>query len=158
MGLGVSLLPIMEAMADRIREVCVAGAPDVDVQVEPRMVLNPTPPTVDIYPGDPQRDTETAAFRDVAGAYVFTVRARVQTADSYAGQDLLLGFLDDGNPLSLTVALNGDRKLGGLANSLDVDTVTGYLMFPAPNNEGALLGAQWTVRVMPVLVPALSVA
>jgi hypothetical protein len=57
--------------------------------------------------------------------------------------------------LSITVALNGDRKLGGLANALDVDAVTGYLMFPAPNNEGALLGAQWTVRVLPALVPAL---
>src|SRR5262245_30247375 len=114
-------------MADRIREVVSTGAPDVDVQVEPRWVSNPTPPCVDIYPGDPSRDLDSAAFDDVQGGYIITVRARVSTADSYAGQDLLIGFLDDENPLSIAVALDGQRQLGGHAFSTDVTNVSGYM-------------------------------
>ena len=89
-----TMAEIMEAMADQIREALLSVT-DVAVQVEPRMVLNPSPPTIDIYPGDDSRDPSSAGFDDVAGGYFFTVRARVSTADETAGQDLLLAFMDD---------------------------------------------------------------
>lgn len=141
------LIDIMDAVADQIRTV-VAGVTDVDVQVEPRLVLNPSPPTVDIYPGDPGRDEPSAAFDDISGGYLLTMRARVSTADHTAGQDLLLAFMDDQNDLSLGAALEDDPTLNGNASSVHVQGQTGYVLFPDSGGEGALLGCQWTVLVL----------
>ena len=138
---------IMEEMADQIRAAVVAVT-DVDVQVEPRMVLNPTPPTIDIYPGGAARDDATAAFDDVNGGYLFTVRARVNTADQDAGQDLLLGFMDDTNDLCLGLALLDDPTLNGYASSLDIRDVSGYRLFEHPSGEGGYLGFQFTALVL----------
>ena len=102
----MSLIAIMDEMADTIRDA-VEAVTDLDVQVEPRMVLNPTPPTVDIYPADISRDPETASFEALDGAYLLTVRARVTTADHETGQTLLLSFMDDTDELSLMAALEG---------------------------------------------------
>jgi len=139
---------IMEAMADQIREALLSVT-DVAVQVEPRMVLNPSPPTIDIYPGDDARDPSSAGFDDVAGGYFFTVRARVSTADETAGQDLLLAFMDDENELCLAVALLDEPTLNGYATSLDVRSLSGYRLFEHPSGEGAFLGFQFTALVLP---------
>ena len=138
---------ILDEMAEQIRAAVVAVT-DVDVQVEPRMILNPTPPSIDMYPGDVARDRESAAFDD-GGGYLFTVRARVHTADSGAGQDLLLAFMDDVNDLSIGLALVDDTTLNGKVASLDIREQTGYMLFPDPGGEGALLGCLWTVLVLP---------
>lgn len=138
---------LMEEMADQIRDA-VSSVTDVDVQVEPRMVLNPTPPTIDIYPGDSARDQFSAAFDDIDGGYFFTVRARVNTADTEAGQDLLLAFMDDTNDLCLAQALYDDKTLNGYASSVDVRDVSGYRLFEHPSGEGAYLGFQFTALVL----------
>lgn len=138
---------IMEEMADQIR-TAVVSVTDVDVQVEPRMVLSPTPPTIDIYPGNVARDQPSAAFDDVNGGYFFTVRARVNTADQDAGQDLLLAFMDDTNDLCIAVALLDEPTLNGYASSLDVRDVSGYRLFEHPSGEGAYLGFEFTALVL----------
>jgi hypothetical protein len=84
------LRTIRDEMADQIR-AAMAAVTDIDVQVEPRWVPNPTPPCIDMYPGASPRDRETAAMSaDDDEGYYITVRARVTTADSDAGQDLLV--------------------------------------------------------------------
>lgn len=141
------LVDVMDALADQIR-AAVEAVTDVDVQVEPKLITNPTPPCIDIYPGDLGRDTESAAFDDLSGGYLLTVRARVSTADNTAGQDLLLAFMDDTDPLSIGMAVKDDTTLNGYANSADVQSQTGYVLFPDPGGEGVLLGCQWTVLVI----------
>jgi hypothetical protein len=126
----------------------VSGS-DVDVQVEPRMVINPTTPSIDIYPGDPSRDEESAAFGDIDGSLMFTVRARVSTADNIAGQDLLLSFMDDTNELSVSAALLEEPTLNGVATSIDLESKTGYVLFPTPDGAGAYLGCLWVFMVLP---------
>jgi hypothetical protein len=142
------LTEIMDAMAVQLRYVYVT-ANSVDVQVEPRLVVNPSPPTIDIYPGDLFRDRESAAFDDISGGYRFTVRARVSTADSYAGQDLLLAFMDDTDPLCMAAALGDEPTLDGYVASLSVEEPTGYVMYPDAGGEGVLLGCQWPVLAVP---------
>lgn len=137
----------MVALADQIRET-VETVTDVDVQVEPNMVLSPTPPTVDIYPGDPSRDALSAAFDD-DGGYLLTVRARVNTADQDAGQDLLIAFMDDEDDLCLGLAVVDDPTLGGHASSVDIRDVSGYRLYEHPSGEGAYLGFQFTAIVIP---------
>lgn len=135
---------LLDAMADQIR-AAVAVATDVDVQVEPRMVPNPSPPTVDMYPGDLSRGTEAAAFGE-NGEFLFTVRARVDTNDHVANQDLLLAFMDDINPLSLPMALLDEPTLGGLASDLDCVDPTGFVSYPFGNET--LIGFQFTCKVI----------
>lgn len=135
---------LLDAMAEQIRDA-LSSVTDVAVQVEPRMVGAPTPPCVDMYPGDVSRGTESAAF-GLKGELLFTVRARVAMNDADSQQDLLLAFMDDVNDLSLAAALETDVTLGGLADSLDCLDPTGYVLYPY--GQETLLGFQFTCRVM----------
>lgn len=137
-----TLAELMDAMADQIRGV-VDDVTDVAVQVEPRWIVNPTPPTIDIYPGDPSSDQDLRAFTDLMGEPLFTVRARVDMSDSTASQDLLLAFMDDTDPLSIAAAIE-DGDLGGLAASLDVRSRSGYVRVL---EGGDYLGCLWQVIV-----------
>lgn len=112
------------------------------------MVLNPTPPTIDIYPGDIARDPSSMGMDDLDGMYVLTVRARVNTADNTAGQDLLLAFMDDTDTLCLAAAIMNEPTLNGYAASTHVRDQTGYRVFEHPSGEGALLGFQLTALVI----------
>ena len=145
------LVNILDEMADQIR-AAVVTVTDVDVQVEPRMVPNPTPPTIDIYPGDSPRDRDTAGFAvdDDEGWYI-TVRARVGTADNFAGQDLLLALMDPTNALSVGQALYDEPTLNGYATDLDIVAQTGYIAIPDLDGAATRLGCQWTVRVVPAV-------
>lgn len=142
-----TLAALMDALADQIRDN-LDDTIDVAVQVEGRMIMNPTPPTIDIQPGDPSADGEVAAFGDLYGGDVLTVRARVSTADTDAGQGLLLALMDDEDPLSIVAAVNTDPTLGGLAADTDVRGRSGYTLFPDPGGDGALLGCLWAVLII----------
>jgi hypothetical protein len=139
-----TLAEIMDALADQIRDV-LADVTDVAVQVEPRWVTNPTPPCIDIYPADPSTDQDLRAFGELMGGELLTVRARVDMADSTAGQDLLLALMDDEDPLSVAAAINEDDTLGGLASTLDVRSRSGYVRFL---ESGEHMGCVWGVVVV----------
>jgi hypothetical protein len=142
-----TLAEIMDALADQIWEA-INNVLDVDVQVEPRMVLSPTPPTIDMYPADPSTDPDLRAFTDMLGGELIVVRARVQTADHEAGQDLLLALMDDEDDLSIVQAIQADPTLGGIASTLDCRERSGYITFIDSASDAALLGATWQVVVV----------
>lgn len=142
------LRAIGDALAEQIRNV-TEQIEGIDVQVERGYLLNPTPPSVDIYWDEPARDPDTAAFDDISGAYLFTVRARVGTADTDAGQDLLWAFADDTDDLCLAAAILDEPTLGGLAGSIDVRGFTGIRAFEQVSGEGWYLGFQFAVLVIP---------
>lgn len=147
------LIDVMRELADQISTavdsvLTLEGNP-LYVQVEPRLVLNPSPPTIDMYPGSLSRETESAGMGDMTGGYLITVRARVSTADNDAGQTLLLRFMDDADSLSIAGAATDDPTLNGYASSVAARDPSGYTMFPDPGNEGALLGFTFTAVVLP---------
>lgn len=144
------LTDMADEMAEQIRDA-VAAVTDLDVQVEPRMVLTPTPPSVDIYPAEPFREVDQAGFGDIAGAYRFTVRARVSFADRDAGMDLLLQFMDDEHPLCLAHALADDQTLNGLAANVEVTDPTGWRQYTTPDGAGSYVGCEWTCSVKQVI-------
>jgi hypothetical protein len=135
---------MLDAMADQLRGV-IDDVTDVAVQVEPRWVVNPTPPTIDMFPADPSTDPELRAFGEMLGGDLVTVRARVDMSDNTASQDLLLAFMDDEDPLSIAAALQEDKTLGGYASSLDVRDRSGYVRVL---EGGDYLGCLWQVVVM----------
>lgn len=129
---------IMDALATQIRSV-IDDVTDVAVQVEGRWVTNPTPPTIDIYPADPSSDPELRAFGELLGAELLTVRARVPMGDTDAGQDLLLAFMDDEDPLSIAQAINENDTLDGIVD-IDVRSRSGYVRFV---EQGDYMGCLW---------------
>ena len=54
---------------------------DWDIQVEPTMILNPTPPAIDLYPADIAMSPDVGSFADtypeMGDGFWVNVRARV---------------------------------------------------------------------------------
>jgi hypothetical protein len=148
LDLNTELHNITVAMADQIRTTLAAVA-DLDIQVEPRWILAPTPLAIDVIPGDIGRDPETAAFGDISGGYFLTVRARINTPDFDSSYDVLIALMDDGNDLSLAGAVMDDETLNGTASSVDLRDFTGLRAYERLGGDGADLGFQFTALVVP---------
>jgi hypothetical protein len=143
------LRAISVALADQIRDV-LEDVDTFDVQVEPRMILNPTPLSIDIYPGDPARDLDSAAFDD-DGALLLTIRARINTPDFDAAYDVLVSLMDETDPLHLASAILEDETLGGLATDIHISPFdqSGLRAYEHLSAEGAFLGFQVIAKILP---------
>jgi hypothetical protein len=142
---------IMDALATQIEDEIggdgTANPVISRLQVDGRMVFNPTPPAIDVYPADPFQDA--LAFGKGNNELFLTVRARVTTADHEAGQDLLLSMMDPEATTSVAQAILSDRTLGNTVERVNVSAgPTAFGVFPVPAGEN-LLGCTWTVRVIP---------
>jgi len=149
-----ALQDIMLALADQIAVELTGGStspgtgtPAVDgLAVNPMLVWNPTPPAIDVYPADPFQNG--IAFGRGNNEIFLTVRARVDTPDHEAAQDLLLSLMDPVAVTSVAAAITSDRTLGGVVERVDVEGPTDYGVFIDPGG-GALLGCTWKARVTP---------
>ncbi len=150
-----ALAAILDEMAATLLAVVGPAVPaETEIQVTGRRNFNPTPPSIDIYPGEPFRSSDdgAAAFQEIAGLLNLTVRARVTTVDNIAGQDFLLRLMDEEDPIGVAPTLMDDQTLNGLASSVSVDSNTGYRAYLEGGDEpGALLGCEWSVRVWRVI-------
>ena len=140
-----SLREVLDGLRDQI-EAAVAGN-GVDVQVYGRIVTRPSTPTIDMFLADPPSDPETAAFNDILGGDLITVRARVDTNDHESNQDVLIDLMDQYSDLSVAAAIMDDPTLGGLAN-LDIRGNTGMREYLALSGELLAMGAEWTVLAL----------
>lgn len=144
----MGLQDIIGATADQIRTTLVA-ANQLDVQVEPRWVIAPSPLTIDVIPANFVRSPETAAFGDITGGYLLTVRARIGTADFDASYDILIELMDDDSQLSLAGAVADDTTLGGFATDITLRDFTGLTGFERIDGSGGDLGFQFNVLAIP---------
>ena len=138
-------MAIMAAIAGELESTLGTAVPDLHVY--PMLETNPTPPALDVYPADPF--TERSAFGRGSRDLFFTIRARVNTADHYAGQTVLLGMMDRTSAASVIDALEADPKLNNTVSDLNVEGPSEYGVFADPGNEGAMLGCTWRVQVIP---------
>lgn len=139
------LREILDAMVEELQALTASSFP---MQVERGMVLNPTPPTIDVYVTDPPRDFDYAAFGDIAGGYQITARARVTTSDNDAGQDLLISFMDDTDELCIPAVFDAEPTLNGLASSMALVGCSGHRAYETPDGN-AHLGCQFDFLVLP---------
>ena len=119
------------------------------MQIYPYWLASATPPSIDIYPGDPFQDG--AGFGQGNNTVFFTIRARSATGDADAGQMELLRLLDANEPTSIENALTADQTLGGIVDSVAVvhDGVSGYREYVEDTAiNGRRLGCEWRVQVM----------
>ena len=146
-GLTATLAEIMDALADQIRDA-MEDVTDLDVQVEPRMYVQPDPTCIDMYPTDPSNDPDLRAFSQLHGGELITVRARFSTADHDSGQDLLLALMDDTDELSLEQAVHSRPDAWRARVRPGLPGAFGYITFIDSASDAALLGATWTVVVI----------
>jgi hypothetical protein len=136
---------IMDAIAGQITSQLAGTASPLieDLQVEPRMVWNPTPPAI----GSPFQ--EQIGMGHGNNEVFITVRARVATPDHEGAQDLLLSMMDPTATTSVAQAITEDETLGGVVEFVGVEPPTEFGAYTDPGGQGALLGCTWRVRVMP---------
>jgi hypothetical protein len=143
----VSLQEIVEALADQISDnVAAQDLGGEALQVWPYMVLSPTPPCVDMYPGDPflERDAMGPQWK-----VWFTVRARAKPVDFDASQQMLLQLIDPRAATSIQAAILADETLGGRVQYANPTGPSGVQPYPPlMANEGYLVGCDWRVEIL----------
>jgi hypothetical protein len=130
----MTLAQLQAAIADALRplEAEIEG-----LQVYGFLNANPSPPSLDVYPGDP---FQTGAGFGVGESRVyFTIRARVSTADQEGGQRQLLRMLDPQDTASVEAAL------ADVAVAVP-EGVSGFREYlEEASSDGRLLGCEWRV-------------
>lgn len=149
MGVRVaSILDILDELAATLDAGLNGGAGGV--QIIARRSFTPSTPSIDMWPGNAgeQRDPDTAAFGDTAGALLATVRARVAASDHRAQQELLYQFCDDEGGMSVAAILMEDQTLSGLAGSVNVLGPSEPSIYQDVAGQVPLLGVQWRVEII----------
>jgi len=146
------LLEISEALADFLREgyAELAETDGIDFQVEPKYIIGPTPPTIDIYPGrTPARDLDAAGMGDAEfGGYLLTVRFRMLTADYDAGYRMMYLVSDDESDYSLAAGIEASYPLDGRVASIVVTEFSGITIYPEGDSD-KWIGFEHAVHVIP---------
>ena len=147
-----SLREILEAAGDQIRDTMEAEA-DWDIQVESSMILNPTPPAIDMYPADPSNDTGSGSlgetYAEMGDGFWLNIRARVSPNDNIANQEVLLELMDPESDISLVQALYDEPTLGGTAADINLDSTSGFVLVPRVDGSAVHIGVIWRFLVIP---------
>jgi hypothetical protein len=136
-------------MADAIISLATGDERLMELQAVPFMLINPTPPSVDIFPADPFQDV--SSFGPGSRRTLWTARARVSTADDVSGQEVLLLLMEVNTDTSLRHVLENDSGVAALVDGISVGGPTGYRLYrePSPSqdlqHQGALLGCEWQI-------------
>lgn len=121
------------------------------VQVLPRPLAQPTPPTVYVRSGPIQYDRAMGRGHD---DHTYVVVALVANTTDEGSQLLLDEYMAPTGPRSVKQAVERDPLLGGLADDTWVEECSGAITysFDLVSTGGAqrpsLLGAEWTVRII----------
>jgi hypothetical protein len=138
-----TLLEIQSELAAQIDDVL----DDTTIQVVGKLVWQPTPPCIDIYPADPFQEQQ--GFGVGRDTIYLSVRGRVNTPDHDGAQELLLSLMDPKAATSVQQAIESDQTLNGsVTQAMISEGPTNYGIFPDPSGQGAYLGCTWTVRVV----------
>lgn len=147
-----TLREILEAAADQIRDTMEAES-DWAIQVEPSMILNPTPPSIDVYPGPQFYDLSTggmgATFAAMDEGNRMDVLARVSPNDNIANQEVLVELMDPASDMSLVQALYDDPTLGGLASDVVLESCSGFQPASRWDGGAVYIGVLWRFLVIP---------
>jgi hypothetical protein len=138
------MVTTLEGAFDADTDLSNAG---IHVQVWPFLNMNPTPPSIDIYPGDPAGESDATGFGEQRRASIFTVRARI-TGDHQASQKFILRLIDPSDALCVEDVLMEDQTLNSVASSVFVDVPSGLISFVDSGQQGAMMGVLWRVKIL----------
>lgn len=147
------LRDVLDAIAAQL-EANLTPPDGVDLHIVGRAFSVPDTPAIDVYM-IPATGLEEglAGFGSHTryGAFPVAIRVRMSAADIIAGEDLLLDLMDEDGPLSIIAALDADRSLGGVVDSLTWGhgyPWSGWQDFPMSDGNGFLLGSTMDLVVV----------
>lgn len=147
------MVDIMAALADQLKANLTAP-PGITLHIESMWFPIAETPAIDMRIASPTGLEEGLAGFGTAtryGAFPVTIRARCGMAASIEGQLLLCGLIDEDGPLSIVAALDADRSLGGVIDSLTWGhgfPWSGIGPYVDANGEGSLSGSEMTIVVV----------
>ncbi len=144
--MSASLSDLLSAVSGQLESV-IAQETSVDVHFEAGLFRSAELPSVNVYPTATGIIQDLAAFGDLYGGWPMTIRVAVSPADIDSGEQLLWQFMDDEGSLSIIEALDSDRTLGGLADTLMWGEWAGYLDFSPPDEAGRFIGSTLPIVV-----------
>ncbi len=114
-----------------------------DVQVSGYLLGQPTPPTLQVLPGEQTYDRAMHRGLDIR---TFTIQGFVAYNEGETSQRLLDELMAPTGIRSVKTALETDKTLGGVVSSLHVTSDSGYSMQLHPSGVWMLL-CEWTAEV-----------
>lgn len=131
------------ATLKQIREGIAAKLNTIpNIQASAYMLSNPTPPAAHVIPGEIDYDQTMQRGMDM---WTLTVQVFVALVTDKGGQLRLDAMLAPTGTSSVKAAIEADKTLGGVVDTLRVSRMTGYQIFNL--ERGPVLGAEWTVLV-----------
>lgn len=147
------IIDILDALKDQLDDLLVAP-PGITIHVEGRWFLIAETPAIDMRIGNAfgLEAPMTGFTKHMAyGAIPVVIRVRCGMAAAIEGQDLLYGLIDSDGPLSILAALDSDRTLGGVCDSIAFGDGgfpwTGIAPYIDANGDGSLAGSEMTIVV-----------
>lgn len=133
-----TLSEILDAVRDQLTDALALDG----LHVESGLFRSAEMPAINIYPSAPGLVQDLAAFGDLTNGEPLAIRVAVSPADIEAGENLLWEFIDDeASALSIIAALDSDRTLGGVADTLMWGDWAGYQDFSPPDEPGVFVGS-----------------
>jgi hypothetical protein len=115
---------------------------DTGIQISPYALSSPTPPAIQILPGEILYDQ---AFRRGLDVLTLLIQAFVSFTSDIGSQTRLDELLDPTGAHSLKTAVESDSTLGNLVADVSVTNATGYRVAQGAN--GPILLCEWSVQV-----------
>ncbi len=129
-------MQIREGLADAMRVI-------PGIQVSPVALANPTPPAAHVLRGDVLYDQ---AMNGGTHLWTMRVQAFVGLASDIRSQQILDEFLAADGDLSIKQAIEADLRLGGIVQTLHVESANGEQVY-VRDQGGPVLGSEWQVQV-----------
>lgn len=114
-----------------------------DVQVSAYLLPQPSPPTLQVLPGEQQYDRAMHRGLDIR---TFTIQGFVAYNESTETQKRLDELMAPTGARSVKTVLEADPTLGGVVSAIHVTSDSGYSMQLHPSGTWMLL-CEWTAEV-----------
>jgi hypothetical protein len=115
---------------------------NLGMQVSAYTLANPTPPAIQVLPGEITYDL---AMHRGLDEITMLVQALVGYGSDIGSQTRLDELLDPTGVNSMKTAVESDSTLGGIVSDVNVKTATGYRV--AAGQNGPVLLCEWSVQV-----------
>ena len=139
------LAEILNALADQIEDGITMPA-GIDLHVEPLPFPIAEAPNINMFITNPTgREEGLGGFGSRVGGIPVAVTFRVPSTDVHVAIEMALGFMDADGPLSILAAIDADRTLGGVVDTIGWDPGfpwSGFEDFPVIDDNGIQLGSR----------------
>lgn len=146
------LLEVFQALAGQI-EANITMPEGVELHVEPTPFPIAESPNINMLISDSSGFEEgLAGFADVYGGVPVAITFRVPSADLMTAIEMALSFMDSDGDMSILAAIDADRTLGGVVQTIgwgDGFPWSGFTDFPVVDGDGILLGSRLNMVVVP---------